>query len=405
MCSIGTSALAGLELLLSGIETVQAASPEPDLLPRLMTVAQRLEAVITSWTREADETGVFAASGAGSTAAWLASAAHVAPDATERRLRASRTLDELPEVADQVSRGRISTDHVTVMRSAIRELDSRQRAELEPALVDAARRTDPRTFAREARRLVAEASPDAALADVLAQQRRREAVLVRQRDGMYRLSALMPGDDGRLLQAQLSAMAQTDRPSRDERTPAQKTYDALAHLLRNASAAGGPRARILVTTKLTELTAGSHPGAVAGEFADGEPLLRAQLDRLACFAEVRRLVLDAQSVVLDAGRTRRTVTDAQYDAVIRQWGGCAGEGCDRPPAWTEIHHVEPWQYGGRTDLQNLVPLCTREHHRVHDEQQVIQLKDGRWIGPSGWADPPATGDQPATGDPPHRRAA
>jgi hypothetical protein len=30
-----------------------------------------------------------------------------------------------------------------------------------------------------------------------------------------------------------------------------------------------------------------------------------------------------------------------------------------------VHHLEPWQTGGRTDLSNAVALCSFHHHVVH----------------------------------------
>ncbi|MFI5287277.1 MAG: HNH endonuclease signature motif containing protein [Candidatus Dormibacteria bacterium] len=34
--------------------------------------------------------------------------------------------------------------------------------------------------------------------------------------------------------------------------------------------------------------------------------------------------------------------------------GCRFPGCDRPPAWTDGHHIIHWSDGGPTELENLV---------------------------------------------------
>ncbi len=36
-----------------------------------------------------------------------------------------------------------------------------------------------------------------------------------------------------------------------------------------------------------------------------------------------------------------------------------------------------WRHGGRTDLDNLLPLCTRHHHEVHDGGWDLSLGDDR----------------------------
>ncbi|HZB41101.1 MAG TPA: HNH endonuclease signature motif containing protein [Ilumatobacter sp.] len=37
----------------------------------------------------------------------------------------------------------------------------------------------------------------------------------------------------------------------------------------------------------------------------------------------------------------------------------SGSTCTVPFDACQIHHVIPWDQGGRTDLQNLAPLCSR----------------------------------------------
>ena len=39
----------------------------------------------------------------------------------------------------------------------------------------------------------------------------------------------------------------------------------------------------------------------------------------------------------------------------------------------------PWEQGGRTDLDNLIPLCTEHHHLVHEGGWSLELHDDRTI--------------------------
>jgi HNH endonuclease len=45
----------------------------------------------------------------------------------------------------------------------------------------------------------------------------------------------------------------------------------------------------------------------------------------------------------------------------------------------DIHHVIPWQQGGRSELDNLVPLCSRHHHHVHEGGWTLTLHPNRHI--------------------------
>ena len=79
-----------------------------------------------------------------------------------------------------------------------------------------------------------------------------------------------------------------------------------------------------------------------------------------------RVVLDADSVPVDLGATIRLASPAQRRALAARDGGCTFPGCDRPPGWTQAHHVVHWIKDGPTDIDNLALLCHFHHHRVHE---------------------------------------
>jgi len=70
---------------------------------------------------------------------------------------------------------------------------------------------------------------------------------------------------------------------------------------------------------------------------------------------------------LSVGRARRTIPAAMRRALSLRDRGCAYPGCDRPPEWTDAHHIRHWADGGETALSNLVLLCRLHHRRVHEE--------------------------------------
>ena len=58
---------------------------------------------------------------------------------------------------------------------------------------------------------------------------------------------------------------------------------------------------------------------------------------------------------------------------------CAFGDCDVPFDRCEIHHILPWELGGPTDLHNLIPLCSRHHHLVHDGGWLLELLADRTL--------------------------
>ena len=71
-------------------------------------------------------------------------------------------------------------------------------------------------------------------------------------------------------------------------------------------------------------------------------------------------------------------------------------GCTTPPHWTEVHHVIPWQHGGRTHVDNGVLLCWYHHHTIDSSGWTIRMVNGmpqvrapHWIDGTGtWRKPP-----------------
>lgn len=89
--------------------------------------------------------------------------------------------------------------------------------------------------------------------------------------------------------------------------------------------------------------------------------------RLACDATITPIITGPGDVPLHLGRTTRLAGRAQRRALAARDRGCAFPACDRPPAWTQAHHIVHWADGGPTDLDNLVLLCAAYHRAVHHD--------------------------------------
>ena len=84
--------------------------------------------------------------------------------------------------------------------------------------------------------------------------------------------------------------------------------------------------------------------------------------------------MNGASQPLDIGRNQRTIPSGLRAAVTVRDDGCAHPGCDRPPAWSEIHHLKEWSRGGETRLNNLVMLCKVHHREIHSTDWLVRMR-------------------------------
>ena len=74
----------------------------------------------------------------------------------------------------------------------------------------------------------------------------------------------------------------------------------------------------------------------------------------------------------DRVRTMRVRRRAMYAT-------CALPDCGMRFERCRIHHLDPWLPTGRTDLENLVPVCDRHHHQIHDGGWDLSMTPDRVI--------------------------
>jgi hypothetical protein len=108
---------------------------------------------------------------------------------------------------------------------------------------------------------------------------------------------------------------------------------------------------------------GSESGS--GEISGLGQLARESAQRLACDAKIIFSLERHDGSILDQKRARRSPTNLQRIEVARRDKGCRFPGCPFSD-FTEVHHIHPWELGGETNLANLITLCGRHHHAVHE---------------------------------------
>ncbi len=102
---------------------------------------------------------------------------------------------------------------------------------------------------------------------------------------------------------------------------------------------------------------------------------------MCCDAELNRVVTRGASTILDYGTTTRLASDSQYYAMVARDGGCRWPGCDRPPGWTQAHHIdEVFLDDGPTDLNKMCLTCSTHHDYLHHHGwKYVGTADDLWL--------------------------
>ena len=87
-------------------------------------------------------------------------------------------------------------------------------------------------------------------------------------------------------------------------------------------------------------------------------------------------------------RTSRFATQKQRDMLAALFPTCCWPDCNTPVDECQIHHIQRWEDGGNTNLDNLIPLC-KYHNAINDDDPAKPTGRGRMTR-TGWRPPTAT---------------
>ena len=120
------------------------------------------------------------------------------------------------------------------------------------------------------------------------------------------------------------------------------------------------------------------------ELLDGSPISLETLRRLSCDSALVRHVLKGRSEPLDLGRRTSVWSAAQRRAIIvRDAGHCRFPGCELRTC--DIHHLEHYGDGGRTEVGNGILACPRHHTLLHEGgfRTIGDANDLMFLRPDG----------------------
>ena len=356
-----------------------------DRLQKVATVAAGAMAVIV---HEAAGRDLPHTDGATSTVAWLRDLLRITAADANRMVTLGQIIDHRPGIATAVESGRVNPAQALAIGHVLGDVPREDPIvvdKVEALLVDHANQFEPAILRRLGERVLAHINPDLAdarLRDRLEReqrhaQQRRGFTLSADGLGGIRLTGILDTEGAAIIDAAIGPLTTPTRDANgpDLRTPAARRADALIDVcqlaLRTADlpASGGQAAQVVVTLDLEAL----QRDVAIGQLDTGAQLTPEATRRIACDAGIIPAILNGAAVPIDLGRTRRPYTGAARTAILLRDRGCAFPGCERPPRWTDIHHIKFWADGGRTDRDNGVALCRHHHRLIHHNDWTIQL--------------------------------
>ncbi|WP_062382433.1 HNH endonuclease signature motif containing protein, partial [Demequina iriomotensis] len=328
------------------------------------------------------------------------------------------TADEGPTrspVAAAVLAGELSAAQARVIAETLEQCEGAPDT-LAATLVDKARRLTLADLRKACLDVVARWDVDRWQARQARQRAERYLQLSERADGMVTLTGLLDPASGAVVKTWCDAQVAAGFARRRDQglSPADPgeagrlRVDALVDLARHGMRCDQPGAgvstTVVVRVDYEVLKTGTGLGACD---AIATPLSGGDVRRLAVDMRILPVVLGTGSHALDVGFAKRFFTPAQRIALAERDGGCAF--CHAPVSWCDAHHIREWSLAGRSDLANGVLLCTRCHHRIHDDGWTIRATPTQvWFIPPTTIDPARTPRQGGKAalhiDLPHRTA-
>ena len=379
------------------LAALDAATADLPMLRQVVESVRDLRSFISSVeltvTRRTNE--LHRAGQAGSAEGLLAgSGGQSARDAKAAKDRAD-VADAMPLFDTALQNGAVDAGHLDAIARAQRGLSDAAKAELakeQERLLAAAEGSSVdafgRTVADVARAITAELDAQTE-ADRLTRLRNNSRIKRWiDADGMHNtLVSLDPVRDAQLdaaLRAQLGSLRQRDGAA--DVGPEAIKVDAFMELISTAGTfKDGHSADVTVIIDWKTLMNGIHDLTVC-ETSSGVPLPVATIQKLCCDATIHLVTVKDGAIPLNVGTSERTATRAQRRALAAIHKTCAHPDCTVSVNHCQMHHIIPWEHNGPTDLDNLVPLCSKHHHLVHEGMWTIRLKPDRsivWTQPNG----------------------
>jgi len=315
--------------------------------------------------------------------------AHGGLTSREAREVVSRGLvtEAAPEMGAVLAAGDTTAAHVDALGRGLKIAGAEREAFLThlPELVEASTTMTASQFDQLVKETAKSVVADDGLSTFERQKRETYFKMRNEADGCLSVSGKFDPISASILKSKIGRFVEAMFHSGDKEVPVDvmpwiepndhRQAQALIALVNGASESVSDvqaRAEIVVHVDLETLQHGLHAGGTC-RTALGADLPVETVRRLACEAEILPVVLDGRSVPIDVGRSKRLATVHQRRALEAIHPTCAIPDCEVIFDHCNVHHIEYWENGGATDLNNMVPLCSKHHHAAHEGGWTLKL--------------------------------
>ncbi len=295
---------------------------------------------------------------------------------TRRRVRTVKGLASMPDVVRAAKDGWITQDHAELMAASHSRAPMSVEEQLDLLAVGVQQNCDDfknTLLESETKRLAAKG-----LNPTAQQRARRTAKIFNGDDDMVVLHAELDQLAGEKVKTAIDAMTtqmfKQDYRSGNDRSFEQRNADALVHLITHTTSRNHttnptttdettepqPQQTTVILTADYDTITGQLKAA---NLIDGTPISIDETRRLACEANILPAIFNNQAQPLYLGRSRRKHTKTQLLALYKRDKRCTS--CGIRATSCEVHHIQPWEHGGTTDISNLTLLCPTCHRQTH----------------------------------------
>jgi len=325
----------------------------------------------------------------------------------ERLRERAKAAAAVPELGEALADGATTGDRLDTVARATAGLSASEReavAALGPRLALAAGEQTAARFRQTVEHVVAQARKDDGLAKLERQRRSARLRWWLDADGNWNLAGRFdPATGARMegrLRNQINRIRARRLPENCPTDPLELQQHlaalALAELMgvsdtaldgesadesgvRPAGPVGGggsPDVTVIIDEQ-TLREGHQREGSIVDIGLGGFGLPVETIRRWACTGSVTPVIVSADGVRLILGRETRVANRAQRRALRVLYRTCSL--CDTPFDLCQIHHVDWFALGGLTNIECLLPVCSKHHHLVHEGGWVLHLAADRTL--------------------------